>query len=89
MSRSGLDRVVYLCDTGSYVGYTRGHLHLRVDGHKNTSVRKHYDKEHAGAVPDDLLSRFKCQKKGRNKFDCLINEMLCTKELRPCLNVHY
>ena len=50
-----------LCDTGSYVGYTRGHLHVHVDGHKNTSssVRKHYDKEHAGAVPDDLLSRFK------------------------------
>ena len=31
-----------LCDTGSYVGYTRGHLYTRVDGHKSTSssVRK-------------------------------------------------
>ena len=26
-----------LCDTGSYVGYTRGHLHTRVDGHKSMS----------------------------------------------------
>jgi len=53
-----------LCDPGSYDGYTRGHLHVRVDGHENTpsSVRKHYDKEHAGAVPDDLLSRFKVLK---------------------------
>ena len=25
-----------LCDTGSYVGYTRGHLYARVDGHKST-----------------------------------------------------
>ena len=32
-----------LCDTGSYVGYTGGHLYARVDGHKSTSssVRKH------------------------------------------------
>ena len=40
-------RVVYrfqcdLCDAG-YVGYTRGHLHTRVDGHKQkaSSVYKH------------------------------------------------
>ena len=41
-----------LCDTGSYVGYTRGHLYARVDGHKSTSssVRKHYDNDHAGAA---------------------------------------
>ena len=32
-----------LCDTGSYVGYTRGYLYARVDGHKSTSssVCKH------------------------------------------------
>ena len=48
----------------SYVGYTCGHLHVLVDGHKNIStlVRKHYDNEHAGAVPDDLLSHFKVLK---------------------------
>ena len=47
-----------LFDTGSYVGYTRGHLYARVDGHNSTSssVRKHYDNDHAGYVPEDHLS---------------------------------
>ena len=78
-----------LCDTGSYVGYTRGHLYARVDGHKSTSssVRKHYDNDHAGAVPEDLLSCFKVLKKCMNKFDCLVNEMLYIKQLTPSLNV--
>ena len=78
-----------LCDTGSYVGYTRGHLHARVDGHKSTSssVRKHYDNDHAGAVPEDHLSCFKVIKKCRTKFDCLVNEMLYIKQLTPSLNV--
>ena len=61
----------------------------RVVGHKSTSssVRKHYDNDHASAVPEDLLSCFKVLKKCRNKFDCLINEMLYIKQLRPRLNV--
>ena len=45
-----------------YVGYTRGHLHARIVGHNSTlssSVRKHYDNNHASAVPEDLLSCFK------------------------------
>ena len=73
-----------LCDTGSYVGYTRGHLYARVDGHKSTSssVRKYYDNDHAGAVPEDLLSCFKVLKKCMNKFDCLVNEMLYIKQTR-------
>ena len=71
-----------LCDTGSYVGYTRGHLYARVDGHKSTSstIRKHYDNDHAGAVPEDLLSCFKVLKKCMKKFDCLVNEMLYIKQ---------
>ena len=78
-----------LCDTGSYVGYMRGHLLARVDGHKSrpSSVRKHYDNDHAGAVPEDLLSYFKVLKKCMNKFDCLVNEMLYIKQLTPSLNV--
>ena len=79
-----------LCDTGSYVGYTRGHLYARVDGHKSTSssVRKHYDNDHAGTVPEDLLSCFKVLKKCMNKFDWrLVNEMLYIKQLTPSLNV--
>ena len=73
-----------LCDTGSYVGYTRGHLYARVDGHKSTSssVRKHYDNDHAGGFPEELLLK-KCM----NKFDCLVNEMVYIKQLTPSLNV--
>ena len=78
-----------LCDTRSYVGYMRWHLYARVDGHKSTSssVRKHYDNDHAGAVPEDLLSCFKVLKKCMNKFDCLVNEMLYIKQLTQSLNV--
>ena len=56
-------RVVYRfqCDlcNGGYVGYTRRHLHTRVDGHKQkaSSVYKHYHEQH-GEVPNDLLRRF-------------------------------
>ena len=64
-----------LCDTGSYVDNTRGHLYAR------------YDNSHAGAVPEDLLSCFKVLKKCMSKFDCLVNEMLYIKQLTPSLNV--
>ena len=76
------------CDAG-YVGYTRGHLFVRVDGHRSrtSSVRKHYDNRHAGRIPDDLHNCFNVLKKCQNKFDCLVNEMLLIKQLRPCLNV--
>ena len=48
--------------------------------HKNASslLSKHHDNEHAGAVPDDLLSRFKVLKNAET-IDCLINEMLYIK----------
>ena len=48
---------------------------------------RHYDNDHAGAVPDDLLSCFKVLKKCMNKFDYLVNEMLYIKQLTPSLNV--
>ena len=54
---------------------------------RHLSVRKHYDNDHAGAVPEDLLSRFKVLKKCMNKFDCLVNEMLYIKQLTTSLNV--
>ena len=78
-----------LCDTGRYVGYRRGHLFTCVDGHKSksSSVRKHYNKDYAGAVPEDLLSCFRVLKKCKNKFDYLVNEILCIKQLRPPLNL--
>ena len=49
------------CDAG-YVGYTYGHLFIRVVGHtcrsKTSSIRKHYDNKHAGMVRDDLCNCF-------------------------------
>ena len=73
-----------LCDAG-YVGYTKGHLHRRVEGHrqKTVSIYKHYYKEHNTAVPNNFLARFNVNKKCMNKFDCLVNEMLCIQELKP------
>ena len=51
------------CDAG-YVGYTRGHLHNRVNGHKQQSsaIAKHYKNVH-GTIPQDLLKRFEVLKK--------------------------
>ena len=72
-----------------YVGCMSGHLFTRVNDHKSksSSVRKHYDKDHVGAVPEDLLSCFRVLKKCKNKFDCLVNEMLYIKQLRLPLKV--
>ena len=76
-----------LCDAG-YVGYTRRHLHNRVKGHKQQSsaIAKHY-KNVRGTIPQDLLKRFEVLKKCRNKFDCLVYEMLYIRALKPNLNV--
>ena len=76
-----------LCDAG-YVGYTRGHLHNRVKEHKQQSsaIAKHYKNVH-GTMPQGLLERFKVLKKCKNKFDCLVYEMLFIRTLKPNLNV--
>ena len=76
-----------LCDAG-YVGYTRRHLHQRVDEHKNasSSIGKHFRLEHS-YVPSDLAKNFTILKKCKSKFDCLIYEMFLINELRPSLNV--
>ena len=64
-------------------------LVIRVDGYKSKSspVRKQYDKAHAFAVPEDLLSFFRVLQKCKNKLECLINVVLYIKQLRPPLNV--
>ena len=64
-------------------------LHTRVEGHrqKASSICKYYYKEHNTAVPNNFLARFIVIKKCMNKFDCLVNEMLCIQELKPTLNV--
>ena len=42
-----------LCDAG-YVGYTPGHLHVSVDGHKQRSslIYKHYQDKHCEVIGD-------------------------------------
>ena len=64
-----------LCDAG-YVGYTRGHLHERVDGHnqKSSSICKHYFGDHNSNVPPCLSEQFHVLTKCTNKFDCLIKD---------------
>jgi len=38
-------------------------------------------------MPQDLLKRFQVLKKCKNKFDCLVYEMLSIRALKPNLNV--
>ena len=81
---------VFLLEISFFVlGYTRGHLHNRVKGHKQQSsaIAKHYKNMH-GTMPQDLLKRFQVLKKCKNKCDCLVYEMLCIRALKPNLNVH-
>ena len=63
-----------LCDAG-YVGYTRGHLHNRVKGHKQQSfaIAKHYKNMH-GTMPLGLLKRFKALRNAETNLTAL-----CTK----------
>ena len=71
-----------------YVGFTRRHLHQRVEEHKNSSssIGKHFRDKHSLA-PKDLTKNFSVLMKCTNKFDCLVYEMLFIRELRPTLNV--
>ena len=71
------------------VGYTRGHLHERVHGHKqkSSSIYKHYLSEHNSNVPRCLSEQFHVLAKCSNKFDCLIKEMLFIRKLKPSLNM--
>ena len=73
----------FQCDNNNagYVGYTRGHLHNCVKGHKQQSsaIAKHYRNMH-GTMPQGI-------KKCKNKFDCLVYEMLFIRSLKPNLNV--
>ena len=52
-----------------------------------SSIYKHYSKEHNTAIPNNFSARFNVIKKCTNKFDCLVNEMLCIQDLKPTLNV--
>ena len=62
--------------------------HNRVKGHKQQSsaIARHYKNAH-GTIPRHLLKRFEVLKKCKNKFDCLVFEMLFIRTLKPSLNV--
>ena len=73
-----------LCDT-DYIGYTRRHLHQRVEEHKHSVIGKHLKDEH-NLNPSNLREKFKILKKCRSKLECLIFEMLFIQKKRPKLN---
>ena len=62
-----------LCGAG-YVGYTRGHLHERVEGHtrKSSSIYKHYNLQHNSEMPERFIEQFHTITKCSGKFDCLV-----------------
>ena len=74
-----------LCDA-DYVGMTTRHLYQRIIEHKYSSIGKHL-KEHHGILRGPKNEQFKVLKKCKNKFNCLIYEMLFIRKLKPTLNV--
>ena len=70
-----------LCDA-VYVGYMKGNLHSRIEGHRQKSsiVAKHCLHKHR-SILKDLLRYFSMLKRCKNKFDCLEYEMLFIKDL--------
>ena len=75
-----------LCDMG-YVGFTDRHLYQRINEHTSSrsSIGKHM-KQH-GVEKSTIADNFPVLKKCRNKFDCLVYEMLFIQELKPSLNM--
>ena len=73
-----------LCDT-NYIGYTRRHLHQRVEEHKHSVIGKHLKDEHS-VKSSNLRDNFTILKKCRSKLECLIFEMLFIRKKRPKLN---
>ena len=72
---------------------TRVGINAHVDDHKSksSSVRKHYDNDHAGAVPEDLVSCFKVLKNAGTNSIVLsrrcFTSIIYVKQLTPSLNV--
>ena len=74
-----------LFDT-NYIGYTRRHLHQRVEEPKHSVIGKHLKDEHNVSRPSNLRENFTILKKCRSKLECLIFEMLHIRKKRPKLN---
>ena len=75
-----------LCDA-DYVWYTARHLHQRIAEHKYSAISRHFVEAHGS---NHLLkeNQFRVLRKCQGKFDCLVFEMLFTKNLKPNLKIH-
>ena len=69
------------CDA-NYIGYTNRHLHLRIEEHKYSVIGRHLKDQH-DQRPNNLHEQFAILKKCREKFECLIYEMLLIRKKRP------
>ena len=67
------------------MGYVGHLIHNCVKGHQSSVIAKYYKNMHR-TMPQGLLKCFKVLKKCRNKFDCLVYEMLFIRALKPNLN---
>ena len=75
-----------LCDS-DYVGYTRPHLHQRIEEHRLSTIGTHMKSAHGLTDVPDLTKRFTILKKCSSKLDCLIYEMLFIRKIKPSLNI--
>ena len=73
-----------LCDA-SYVGFTRRHLHQRIEEHKRTNIGRHVNGHNLDIK--DLSKYFKILKRCTTKLDCLIYKILYIKCKNPSLNI--
>ena len=58
-----------LCDA-EYVGYTRRHLHPRIDEHRYSAIDKHLKNDHGLETIGNLSNNFSVLKKCNGKLDC-------------------
>ena len=72
------------CEAG-YVGYTSRHLHQRIKEHEGKTTIGEHMRGHGNGIPD-LSNHFSILKKCKNKWDCLMFEMLFIRNLKPGLN---
>ena len=56
-----------------YVGYTRSHLHERVEGQtrKSSSIYKYYNLQHNSEMPERFIEQFHIITKCTGNLDCL------------------
>ena len=61
------------------------HVWMDINKRHLQYINRDYHEQH-GEVPKDQLRRLSILKKCRNKFDCFVNVMLISRDLKPTLN---